>query len=54
MKFEIGTIYKVTVKDCCVEGSFTSKLISGGNFILVFENGVVLTEWNGCKFEVQS
>lgn len=67
MKIEIGAIYKVVIDDCCVRGSFTSKLIKAQDYNhddelydtetisygteLTFENGVRLTAWNGVSLE---
>ena len=55
------------ISDCCVRGTFTSKLIKAQNYNdndelcdteeleygteLTFENGVNLTAWNGVSLE---
>lgn len=67
MKIEIGATYEVDFDDCCVRGSFTSKLIKAQDYDdnselrdteeleygteLTFENGVSLTAWNAVSLE---
>ena len=52
---EVGTVYKVVMDDCCVTGSFISKLKAKTNegeySELWFDNGVYLGNSWACKFE---
>jgi hypothetical protein len=51
---KLYTLYRVVLYDCTVKGSFTSRLIAITKLDptkLVFFNGVVLENWQGCTFE---
>lgn len=68
MEVTIGETYKVEIEDCCVKGSFISRLIEAKNYNddnelcdvtvleygaeLKFDNGVSLTAWNGVSLEL--
>lgn len=59
---EVGTTYKVTLQDCCIEGTFTSEL-TAKNYVpdlpepqpflesVTFANGVTLTEFSGASLD---
>jgi len=46
---KVGLLYKVTISDCCVGATFTSRLIEHED--LAFENGIVFDMSYGCEFE---
>lgn len=53
---QIGVRYRVTLRDCCIEGEFvatcTASVETDEDYHVAFDNGVVLSEWMGCEFEV--
>lgn len=44
-----GRVYDVELRDCCINGEFRSKLLKMDDD-LIFENGVTLTNFDGCIF----
>lgn len=58
LELQAGRAYKVTLDDCCIQGTFTAmlsrieKASDGWPIKLAFINGVTLTGYSGVKFEV--
>lgn len=63
-QLEVGKVYAVKLDDCCIKGTFESRLVeiivdaepgcefdSYSGATLTFENGVSLDTFGGCGFE---